>query len=113
MEMEEDIEGFQNTVYFLQQQLKEQKEKNSELEESLAKYRTDDEEQGESMPASCLTTMTTEITQSSPVTSQWLTQYFFDIFRYWYFGGDYYNDNKITNLIYERNVNISINRSLG
>lgn len=70
MEMEEDIEGFQNTVYFLQQQLKEQKEKNNELEESLAKYRNNAEEQGEPMP--CPTTMTTEINQSSsPVTSQW------------------------------------------
>ena len=39
MEMEEDIEGFQNTVYYLQQQLKEQKERNMELEASLAQMK--------------------------------------------------------------------------
>jgi len=42
MVMEEDIEGFQNTVYYLQQQLKEYKEKNAELEKSLVKYRNDE-----------------------------------------------------------------------
>ena len=31
LDMEEDIEGLQNTVYFLQQQLKEEKEINKEL----------------------------------------------------------------------------------
>ena len=41
MEMEEDIEGFQNTVYYLQQQLKEQKEKNTELEEVFSKYKNE------------------------------------------------------------------------
>ena len=83
MEMEEDMEGLQNTVYFLQQQLKEQKEKNTELEESLVKYRAELGELGEQQlqPApdtACSQTETIESTelngveqnQISPVISQ-------------------------------------------
>lgn len=80
MEMEEDMEGLQNTVYFLQQQLKEQKEKNTELEESLVKYRAElGEQQLQPAPdTACSQTETIESTelngvdqnQISPVISQ-------------------------------------------
>lgn len=40
MEMEEDIDGFQNTVYYLQQQLKESHEKNAQLEKEIAEYKS-------------------------------------------------------------------------